>query len=106
MFIITKYILPEGSEVSVNMPHSAIILKCGLKGVTHGYPEICIWAQVDTDDTAIEARKFLIATSKQELPNSVIPEHDEEDVFSVKEGYRYLDTLYDRNHEWHVFFRM
>ena len=103
MRTIHKYHIPFGDEAMVMMPKGAEILKFGIQGtMPNGYPDICVWAMVDTEAEA-EVRRFRIFGTGHPLPKNCMkyagcgknPDREYE--------FEYWDTLFDGRGVWHMY---
>lgn len=85
MNTIYKYPLILQHRQTVKMPLYAKILSVQMQGY-----QICLWAELDTDDDAGD-RTFLIYGTGHEIP--------EEEEF----GRKYIGTIQQERLVWHIF---
>ena len=63
MRTIHKYNMPLGNEAFLSLPVGAQVL-C----VKEQYGQLCLWAKIDTGNSPLETRRFLIVGTGHEIP--------------------------------------
>lgn len=87
MLTVYKYTLALKTGIqTIDLPTSARVIKAGIIR-----KQLCIWAQVDKDDTEVFSERFCIVGTGWEM--------EDDDYYE----YDHIDSILDDPYIWHVF---